>query len=73
MVMRTPNFSHCPQLQEYLVVSKWRCSESTSIDAFIIVAGYSDLEANLLPNDITILKLEASLGLGSSAETPSCL
>ncbi|MBJ2148522.1 trypsin-like serine protease [Vibrio sp. IB15] len=30
---------------------------------------YSDLEANLLPNDIAILKLESSLGLSSSAET----
>ncbi|MBE8574704.1 S1 family peptidase [Vibrio sp. OPT18] len=30
---------------------------------------YSDLEANLLPNDIAILKLESSLGLSTSAET----
>ncbi|MFA0235721.1 trypsin-like serine protease [Vibrio sp. 10N.222.55.C7] len=30
---------------------------------------YSDLESNLLPNDIAILKLESSLGLSSSAET----
>ncbi|MEZ8792667.1 trypsin-like serine protease [Vibrio splendidus] len=30
---------------------------------------YSDLEANLLPNDIAILKLESSLGLTSSSET----